>query len=378
MDRDGHVVRVADLGLVDRVVDELEDHVVEAREVVGVPDVHAGALADGLEALQQLDGVGGVGACSWGSVASRLDARRPRGARGALAPRASPGRPPRARATSAPAAPPSSAARTAAFAGSASKNSSTQPSERPASKSSAAKSGGSPGRACDGLHSASLTSATVRATSPEEASAASGRLPASRSRSSRCGPASEYPRRRSSGSSLWQAARSSSTDSPAAEYFDADVRGSASPAARAEAPELLLPGPSAALAVAAHRRSGRPRALRSRPRAPRRRRRPPRGGRARAERCAPSGPCRSAPGRRPPRASSPSTSRSRNRRRAAGLADQELPVLRRQEDRRGEGRRPRGTPRSSRRAELRGPPRATRRPSRRSAPARARGSGRRR
>ena len=61
VDRDPDVVRVADLGLVDRVVDELEDHVVEAREIVGVPDVHAGALADGLEALQQLDGVGGVG-----------------------------------------------------------------------------------------------------------------------------------------------------------------------------------------------------------------------------------------------------------------------------------------------------------------------------
>ena len=52
---------VADLRLVDRVVDELEDHVVEAREVVGVADVHAGALADGLEPLEELDRVGGVG-----------------------------------------------------------------------------------------------------------------------------------------------------------------------------------------------------------------------------------------------------------------------------------------------------------------------------
>ena len=64
VDRDRDVVRVADLGLVDRVVDELEDHVMEAREIVRVPDVHAGALANGLEALQQFDGVGGVGACS--------------------------------------------------------------------------------------------------------------------------------------------------------------------------------------------------------------------------------------------------------------------------------------------------------------------------
>jgi hypothetical protein len=60
VDRDGHVIRVADLRLVDRVVDELEDHVVEAGDVVGVPDVHAGALPNGLQALQKLDRVGGV------------------------------------------------------------------------------------------------------------------------------------------------------------------------------------------------------------------------------------------------------------------------------------------------------------------------------
>ena len=57
--RDG--VRVADLRLVDRVVDELEDHVVEPGEVVGVADVHPGPLANGLEPLQELDRVGGVG-----------------------------------------------------------------------------------------------------------------------------------------------------------------------------------------------------------------------------------------------------------------------------------------------------------------------------
>ncbi len=41
--------------LVDGVVDDLVDHVVQARPVVGVADVHAGALADGVEPLQHLD-----------------------------------------------------------------------------------------------------------------------------------------------------------------------------------------------------------------------------------------------------------------------------------------------------------------------------------
>ena len=51
---------VAGLGLVDRVVDELEDHVVETRQVVGVADVHAGTLANSLQALEDLDVFGGV------------------------------------------------------------------------------------------------------------------------------------------------------------------------------------------------------------------------------------------------------------------------------------------------------------------------------
>ena len=52
---------------------DLEHHVVEARAVVGVADVHAGALAHRVEALEDLDAVGAVAAvllgyCS-GSVA---------------------------------------------------------------------------------------------------------------------------------------------------------------------------------------------------------------------------------------------------------------------------------------------------------------------
>ena len=46
--------------LVDAVVDDLVDHVVQARAVVGVADVHAGTLADGLQPLENLDGIGAV------------------------------------------------------------------------------------------------------------------------------------------------------------------------------------------------------------------------------------------------------------------------------------------------------------------------------
>ena len=46
--------------LVDRVVGDLEHHVVEARAVVGVADIHAGALAHRVEALEDLDAVGAI------------------------------------------------------------------------------------------------------------------------------------------------------------------------------------------------------------------------------------------------------------------------------------------------------------------------------
>jgi hypothetical protein len=47
-------------GLVDRVVGNLEHHVVETRSIVGVADIHAGAFADGVEALEDLDRIGAV------------------------------------------------------------------------------------------------------------------------------------------------------------------------------------------------------------------------------------------------------------------------------------------------------------------------------
>ncbi len=53
-------VGVARQGLVDRVVDDLPDQVVQAA-LAGGPDVHAGALADRLEALEHGDRAGVVG-----------------------------------------------------------------------------------------------------------------------------------------------------------------------------------------------------------------------------------------------------------------------------------------------------------------------------
>jgi hypothetical protein len=55
VDRDVDVRAVTGQGLVDRVVDHLVDQVMEARPVIGVADVHAGALADALEPLQDAD-----------------------------------------------------------------------------------------------------------------------------------------------------------------------------------------------------------------------------------------------------------------------------------------------------------------------------------
>ena len=46
---------VAGQRLVDGVVDDLVDHVVQARAVVGVADIHARPLAHRVEALEDLD-----------------------------------------------------------------------------------------------------------------------------------------------------------------------------------------------------------------------------------------------------------------------------------------------------------------------------------
>lgn len=73
-DLDGPVAAEDDLdvgahagqGLVDRVVDDLPEAVHEAA-LVGRADVHAGALAHGLEALEDLEVAGGVVAVAGGS-----------------------------------------------------------------------------------------------------------------------------------------------------------------------------------------------------------------------------------------------------------------------------------------------------------------------
>ena len=62
--------------LVDRVVDDLVDHVMQAGAVIGVADVHAGALAHRIEALEDLDRfravIGGCGIGIGRSLAGRF------------------------------------------------------------------------------------------------------------------------------------------------------------------------------------------------------------------------------------------------------------------------------------------------------------------
>ena len=65
---DQDAVAMAGERLVDRVVGDLEHHVVEARPVVGVADVHAGALAHRVEALEDLDAVGAIFDSDWGRL----------------------------------------------------------------------------------------------------------------------------------------------------------------------------------------------------------------------------------------------------------------------------------------------------------------------
>jgi hypothetical protein len=57
---DQHAVAMPRQRLVDCIVAHLEHHVVEARSVVGIADVHARPFADCVEALQHLDAVGAI------------------------------------------------------------------------------------------------------------------------------------------------------------------------------------------------------------------------------------------------------------------------------------------------------------------------------
>ena len=66
VDRDGHLAAEAGQGLVDGVVHDLVDEVVQTHDT-GRADVHPGALADGLQALEDGDVLRVVagGAASW-------------------------------------------------------------------------------------------------------------------------------------------------------------------------------------------------------------------------------------------------------------------------------------------------------------------------
>ncbi len=68
---------VAGHRLVHRVVDDLVDEVVQPAGA-GAADVHPGPLADGLEAFQDGDVLGGVGRCCLGHAATILSASRGR------------------------------------------------------------------------------------------------------------------------------------------------------------------------------------------------------------------------------------------------------------------------------------------------------------
>src|SRR5690606_39943 len=60
VDGDDDVIAMACQRFVDGVVDHFENHVMQAGAVRGVADVHARALAHGLEAFEHLDGFGAV------------------------------------------------------------------------------------------------------------------------------------------------------------------------------------------------------------------------------------------------------------------------------------------------------------------------------
>ena len=70
--RDRHRVAVAGQGLVDRVVHDLIDHMMQTRPIVGVADIHTRPLANGIEALQDLDRIRAVFFRNLASVGAAL------------------------------------------------------------------------------------------------------------------------------------------------------------------------------------------------------------------------------------------------------------------------------------------------------------------
>src|SRR4249920_3872258 len=60
IERHGYFGRKSSKGFVDGVVHRLIDHMVEARTVIGIADIHARPLAYGVEALEDLDRLGAI------------------------------------------------------------------------------------------------------------------------------------------------------------------------------------------------------------------------------------------------------------------------------------------------------------------------------
>jgi len=91
VERDVDPVAMPGERFVDRVVGNLEHHMVEARSVVGIADIHAGAFADRVEALEHLDRIGaivvGIGVfCHSEHIGIRLPERKQNGERGCAPP----------------------------------------------------------------------------------------------------------------------------------------------------------------------------------------------------------------------------------------------------------------------------------------------------
>ncbi len=60
IERHGHPVGIAGERFVDGVVDDFIDHMVQARAIIGIADIHAGALPHRVEAFQHLDRISAV------------------------------------------------------------------------------------------------------------------------------------------------------------------------------------------------------------------------------------------------------------------------------------------------------------------------------
>ena len=57
---DGDAVAIASQRLVDGIVDHLVDHVMEARPIIGVADIHPRTLAHRIQTAQHLDLIGAI------------------------------------------------------------------------------------------------------------------------------------------------------------------------------------------------------------------------------------------------------------------------------------------------------------------------------